>query len=291
MKLLFTFILLSAANYVYARYLGIFGLQCVPYCSGGRVRSGARGVCANMCYSVRSGTQPGTLTYNPHRGEDRGCSAYNAPGHRGVSPCGVFSTLIYKTRTGGNTCDEYPFASTYESGGNTSPRRPANLRCVPGSENSSGGQQLAAFQARNGAQNRDTYSQGYFPPPAGQTIPFCLPASSTNDGTEFKYTGPNTYVNARRSLAPNSDFSDAGDIAMRLDNSTVPQPVYRTSSNQTIVLFKHVDIGERVWGDAHGSQTIVEKVHDDFGVYWEELNRGFNPEDAPTEPTVDALQC
>jgi len=288
MKLLFTFILLSAANYVYARYLGTFGLQCVPYCSGGRPRVGARGVCSNVCYSVRSGTQPGTLTVNPRRGEDRGCSAYNAPGHRGVSPCGVYSNLIYKRRTGGNSCDEYPFASTYESGGNTSPRRPANLRCVPLSENSSGGQQLAAFQARNAARNRDTYSQGFFTPPAGQTIPFCLPARSTNDGTEFKYTG--SYVNARRSLATESDFSDVGDIAMRVDNSTVPQPVYRTSSNQTIVLFKHADIGEPVWGDAHGEQTIVEKVHDDFAVYWEELNRGVNPEDTP-EATVEALKC
>jgi len=32
------------------------------------------------------------------------CSAYSVPGHRGVSPCGRFSNLIYKIRTGGNTC-------------------------------------------------------------------------------------------------------------------------------------------------------------------------------------------
>jgi hypothetical protein len=184
--------------------------------------------------------------------------------------------------------DEYPYASTYESGGNTSPRRPANLRCVSLSENSSGGQQLAAFQARNAARDRDTYSQGFFVPPAGQTIPFCIPSRSTNDGTEFKYIG--SYVNARRSLALDSDFSDVGDIAMREDNSTVPQPVYRTSSNQTIVLFKEADIGEPVWGDAHGPQTIVGKVHDDFAVYWKELNDGFKPEDTPAEPVED-LQC
>ena len=128
-------------------------------------------------------------------------------------------------------------------------------------------------------------------PPAGITIPFCVPASGTNDGTEFKYTGPNRYVNARRSLIPHSDFSDADDIAMRENNSTAPQPVYRTSSNQTIVLFKYVEIGEPVWDDANGSQTIVEKVHDDFGAYWEEQNHGLKPEDAPTEPTVEALQC
>ena len=187
--------------------------------------------------------------------------------------------------------DEYPFASTYQSGGNTNPRRPANLRCVPGSENSSGGQQLSAFQLSNRAQDGDTYELGFFVPPPGQTIPFCVPASGTNDGTEFKYTGPNRWVNARRSLAPNSAFSDSGDIATRENNSTIPQPVYRTSSNQTIVLFKYAEIGEPVWDDAHGSQTIIEKVHDDFSVYWKEQNVGFKPEDISTEPTVEALQC
>ena len=128
-------------------------------------------------------------------------------------------------------------------------------------------------------------------PPAGVTIPFCIPASGTNDGTEFKYTGPNRYVNARRSLVPDSDFSDADGIVARENNGTVPQPVYRTSSNQTIVLFKYVEIGEPVWDDANGSQTIVEKVHDDFGAYWEGLNRGLTPEDVPAEPTVEDLQC
>ena len=121
---------------------GIFGLQCVPYCSGGQVRSGAREYIISMCTSgvlvpnafpslrwrlrqhVLLG-QVGYSTWHPHcqsssRGRSRMLvsqtivsqgksnhvlfSAYNAPGHRGVSPCGVFSTLIYKTRTGGNTC-------------------------------------------------------------------------------------------------------------------------------------------------------------------------------------------
>jgi len=186
--------------------------------------------------------------------------------------------------------DEYPFASTYESGGNTSPRRPANLRCVPGSENSSGGQQLTTFQRQKGARDRDTYKPGYYPPPAGQTIPFCVPSSGTNDGTEFKYTG--LYVNARRSLAASFGFSDAEDIAVRENNGTVPQPVYKTSNNETIVLFEHVDIGDPVWDDAHGSQTIVEKVHDHFPTYWEEQNRGFKREDTATGPTVEArAQC
>ena len=130
--------------------------------------------------------------------------------------------------------DEYPFASTYESGGNTNPRRPANLRCVAGAENSSGGQQLTTFQRNTAARDGDTYRLGYYVPPPGQTIPFCVPARSTNDGTEFKYTG--SYVNARRSLDPNSGFSD---IATREDNSTIPQPVYRTSNYQTVVLFGH----------------------------------------------------
>ena len=181
--------------------------------------------------------------------------------------------------------DEYPYASTHESGGNTVPRSPANLRCVPGAENSSGGQQLTTFQRNTGAVDGDTYNQGYYPPPPGQTIPFCTPPSGTNDGTEFKYFGF-SYVNARRSLGSNSGFSDAGDIAAR-ENVTAPQPVYKTSSGQTIVLFKPADIGEPVWDDEHGSQTIVEKVHDDFGAYWEEQNRGIKPEDISTE----ALQC
>ena len=71
---------------------------------------------------------------------------------------------------------------------------------------------------------------------------------------------------------------------------TIPQPVYRTSNNQTIVLFGHVEIGEPVWDDEHRSQTIVEKVHDDFGAYWEEQDVRIKPEDTSTEPTVEALQ-
>ena len=109
---------------------------------------------------------------------------------------------------------------------------------------------------------------------------------STNDGTEFKYTG--SYVNARRSFDLNSGFSD---IATREDNSTIPQPVYRTSNNQTIVLFGHVEIREPVWDDEHGSQTIVEKVHDDFGAYWEEQNGRIKPDGTSAEPTAEALQC
>jgi len=245
------------------------------------VRVGARGVCSNVCYSVRSGTKPSILTVNNHRGEDRGCSAYNAPGHRGVSPCGVYSNLIYKTRTGGNSCDEYPFASTNESGGNTRPRSPANLRCVPGRENSSGGQQLTAFQRANNAQNGDTYGLGFVVPPPGQVVPFCLPSRSTNDGTEFKYTG--SYVNAR-SFVPDTDFSDVSDIAARDNSSAVPQPVYKTSGGQIVVLFKEAKVGDPAWDDEHGLQTITEKVHDDFATYWEKRNEQFKRGEISPEP-------
>jgi hypothetical protein len=67
-------------------------------------------------------------------------------------------------------------------------------------------------------------------------------------------------------------------------------PVYRTSSNQTIVLFKDTKIGEPAWDDAYGSQTIVEKVHNDYFTFWKERNAGIKPEDISTEPVED-LSC
>jgi len=94
-------------------------------------------------------------------------------------------------------------------------------------------------------------------------------------------------VDARHSLTPDHGLSDASDIALGENNSTIPQPVYRTSSNEIIVLFENVGIGEPVWDDVHGSQTIVEKVHDDFSVYWKEQNLGAKPDDI----TERQLQC
>ena len=132
----------SSQLFIVESWQGTFGLQCVPYCSGGRPRSGAGEYTISMCTpgvlvlnafpSLRRRLLQHVLlgqvrysTWHPHcqssswgrprmlvsqtivsqgKSNHVPCSAYNAPGHRGVSPCGVWSTLIYKRRTGGNSC-------------------------------------------------------------------------------------------------------------------------------------------------------------------------------------------
>ena len=94
-----------------------------------------------------------------------------------------------------------------------------------------------------------------------------------------------------QSLASNSGFSDAGDSATGENDMAVPQPVYKTSSNDLVVSFGHVEIGDPVWDIVHGPQIITEKVHDDHSVYWEEQNAKLKAADIPVETTIEALNC
>lgn len=202
-----------------------------------------------------------------------------------IKPSGHYwTTRTNNTSTPG---DEYPFATSNEGGGNTFPRSPAILRCVSGSENSSGRSQLVNFVTASQGVPGDTYAVGFYPPPPGITIPFCSPSSGFNDGTEFKYNGGggNNYVIARRDLA-DSGFSE---VEARASNTTAKTwPIWKTSEGSNVVLFSPVKVGAPVWDDAKGRHAVLtEKLHDDFAAFWatqEKANAGAEPKNA-------ALSC
>ena len=91
------------------------------------------GPCNNACFAVNHGLAPGTLTYDDNQANRRprrtasGCN--RNPCNNGNLPYGRW----------GNSCDEYPFASTTEGGAG------AILRCVDSSENNSEGGSLRNF--------------------------------------------------------------------------------------------------------------------------------------------------
>jgi hypothetical protein len=92
------------------------------------------GPCQNYCFTaVCRGYAGKDLTYDANaanRNPRRTASGCNK------TPCSK-SGLNYSKF--GNSCDEFPFASTHEGGSG------ARLRCVDSTENSSEGGQLAAF--------------------------------------------------------------------------------------------------------------------------------------------------
>ncbi|KAA1478038.1 hypothetical protein DENSPDRAFT_845231 [Dentipellis sp. KUC8613] len=98
-------------------------------------------VCQNMCYGVNCRGHPQTLTRNT--GNKKTCAAARKQNSCGASPnrCSV-----KKGATAGQSCDEYPFASTKEgqaagTGGKTS----AVTRCVPAGQNSSQGGKISGI--------------------------------------------------------------------------------------------------------------------------------------------------
>ena len=98
--------------------------------------------CNNACYAVSCAVpqRPSLLTYDAARGARPG--RRNAAGcSRALHPC-TDPALAY--RLSGNSCDEYPFASTQEGGGG------AILRCVALADNASQGGQLGAFYRHAG---------------------------------------------------------------------------------------------------------------------------------------------
>lgn len=84
-----------------------------------------RGTCNNACFASNCLGLPNELTYDSVRP--------NAYGRRRDSGCGrtPCSKQKYKYMDFGNSCDEYPFASTFEGGAG------AILRCVDSTENES----------------------------------------------------------------------------------------------------------------------------------------------------------
>ncbi|RYP53407.1 hypothetical protein DL769_010523 [Monosporascus sp. CRB-8-3] len=145
------------------------------------------GPCNNACYAVNNGLAANVLTYDS--------DASNRPPRRTASGCN--RTPCSNTNYGqwGNSCDEYPFASTFEGGTN------AILRCVDGSENSSEGGQLSNFYGgiSNGTQF-DIFVRNY----GGAT--FCENTGAANDGSEFRLVN-GAFQNAK--MRRDNGFADA----------------------------------------------------------------------------------
>jgi hypothetical protein len=143
------------------------------------------------------------------------------------------------------------------------------LRCVPRSENSSGGSQYQTF--KSGHATGDTFDAGLsFYSSIG--LKFCNPFSGTNDGTEFRYFGGGlaNYRNARDVVTSNAKFAAAkpGNAT-----ATVIPSVYKTSHDDLFVAFKHLDVGTATWNERDGWGKVTEKVHDNAFVYDAELEK------------------
>jgi len=149
------------------------------------------GTCNNACYAVNHGLAAGRLTYDANmanRGPRRTASGCNR------TPC---TNTAYNQW--GNSCDEYPFASTHEGGAG------AILRCVDSTENSSEGGQLGNFyKTINDGDQFDVFVRNY----AGAT--FCTNTGANNDGSEFHLVN-GAFQNAR--LRRDMGFVDAAPRA------------------------------------------------------------------------------
>jgi Deoxyribonuclease NucA/NucB len=99
--------------------------------------------CNNACYAIYCKKFPSKLTYDSNQS--------NRPPRRTASGCNKTPCTNTGYKAFGNSCDEYPFASTTQGG------KGAILRCVDASENSSklcnivfNGQMLTLPKVREG---------------------------------------------------------------------------------------------------------------------------------------------
>lgn len=109
--MIISFLVLALVSVVTA--LEIFDWDC----------TNSLGTCNNACFAIKCKNIPGTLTY------DSDMAARNP--RRTLSGCNRTPCTTTDYDQFGNSCDEYPFASTTEGG------EGAILRCVDESENSS----------------------------------------------------------------------------------------------------------------------------------------------------------
>ncbi|KAI1380614.1 deoxyribonuclease NucA/NucB-domain-containing protein [Hypoxylon crocopeplum] len=148
------------------------------------------GTCNNACYAVNHNLAKGTLTYDSNKA--------NRDPRRTASGCNKTPCTNTKYKRWGNSCDEYPYASTKEGG------RKAILRCVDTTENSSEGGQLGGFygKIKNGNKFR-VWVRNY------KGAKFCTSTGAKNDGSEFRKAG-NTFLPAPSRRDVDFDFEDAG---------------------------------------------------------------------------------
>ena len=169
--------------------------------------------------------------------------------------------------------DEYPFASTLESGRRSG--TPAVLRCVSRSENSSGGSQYQTF--KSGHAVGDTFDVGvtYF---RQLSLKFCNPASRTNDGTEFRYFGGGlaNYRNARDLVVSSPKFVQAEVV--NANTTAVTPSLYKTNHGDYFIAFKELAVGTPAYNVRDGWGEITEMVAEDAFAYDEEYQKS-NPVD------------
>ncbi|EAU37150.1 conserved hypothetical protein [Aspergillus terreus NIH2624] len=157
----------------------------------------ALGTCQNYCfYAQCRGGAGQQFTYDadkskrPDRRKESGCSK---------TPCSD-SSLSYSKF--GNSCDEFPFASTKEGGSG------ARLRCVDSTENSSEGGQLSAFYGTiNDGDKFGITIENW----KGASSSYCEDnPTCTNDGGEFFLDPTGNFVDGKRSIAGRGLMLDPG---------------------------------------------------------------------------------
>ncbi|THY37525.1 hypothetical protein D6C98_10693 [Aureobasidium pullulans] len=154
--------------------------------------------CNNRCYAVYHAGAVNTLTWDqPTAAVERqrrtasGCKQSN-----GLSVCGTGGKAPYNSDPNSGDCDEYPQASTQQSGAG------AILRCMPASDNRSEGGQLAVFYNKpvaNGGCGGVAPCQFtiFLKADSYTNADFCFDDTKLNDGTEFTLNN-GAYVDAKR---------------------------------------------------------------------------------------------
>ncbi|KAA8913465.1 deoxyribonuclease NucA/NucB-domain-containing protein [Sphaerosporella brunnea] len=196
--------------------------------------------CNNACYAVNCKGKPGMLNYDSNAG--------NRGPRRTASGCNRTPCTNTNYRGSGNSCDEYPFASTTQGGTG------AILRCVDSTENSSEGGQLGAFyRGLNNGQQFGVVVRNY----GGAA--FCANAGNCqNDGWEFKLQS-GSFVNARdenNGFVP-ADSSKPGGSPFRkfMGEDGVERLWITKDPSGTIV-------GDHVWNGEGKKVMIVSEVFD-----------------------------
>ncbi|KAI1816370.1 deoxyribonuclease NucA/NucB-domain-containing protein [Poronia punctata] len=198
------------------------------------------GPCNNACYAMTRGLSPAKLTYDSDKS--------NRNARRTASGCNRTPCTKTDYKKWGNSCDEFPFASTKEGGSG------AILRCVDSTENSSEGGQLSNFYKNlNDGDTFNIVMRHY------GGAKFCENHGAKNDGSEFKLSN-GAFKDAKRRRRDGELFVDA-------DESPEPTGIrFREfedeNGNKGLLLNPHISeadvIGTEVWDN--GNVTKIVKL-------------------------------
>ncbi|KAK8110222.1 uncharacterized protein PG998_006679 [Apiospora kogelbergensis] len=210
------------------------------------------GTCNNACYAIYHNLAQGSLTYDSNEA--------NRNPRRTASVCNKTPCTNTNYTKWGNSCDEFPFASTKEGG------KGAILSCVDSTENSSEGGQLGNFykKLKNG-DKFDIFVKNY------KGARFCDDHNAKNDGSEFKLSG-STFKDAklrRENIwftdSAVSDLSDPDDAIRFVDaearGSDKPRQLCQFENEHgELLLSLNPDIreadavGTKVWSNGNWTQ-------------------------------------